>query len=309
MACNQIYKALLILQLTAPDPAPMTTQLPPPADGLRAACHRLINRHLFQYTILALIVINAISLGLETVPAIMASYGDPIILLDRFILTVFVIEILLRLYVHGLQFFRDPWSLFDFTVVAIALIPASGTFSVLRALRVLRVLRILTIVPTMRRVVGALLASIPGLASIALVLLLIYYVFAVIATNLFGNAFPEWFGGIGASLYTLFQIMTLESWSMGISRPVMETYPYAWTFFIPFILIATFTMLNLFIAIIVNAMQRFTESDTKATVGTVDQAREHIEADIHEEMKALRGEISELKKILQDQNNLRRAES
>jgi voltage-gated sodium channel len=281
----------------------MTAQLSLPAHGLRAACHRLINLHLFQHTIMALIVINAISLGLETDPGIMASCGELILLLDSVILAVFVIEIVLRLYVHRLQFFRDPWSLFDFVVIAIALIPASGTFSVLRSLRVLRALRILTIVPSMRRVVGALLAAIPGLISIALVLLLIYYVFAVIATNLFGSAFPQWFGSIGASLYTLFQIMTLESWSMGISRPVMEIYPYAWTFFIPFILVATFTMLNLFIAIIVNAMQRFTESETKTTVVAVDQAREHIEADIQGEMKVLRGEMAELKRLLQDQHN------
>ena len=232
----------------------------------------------------------------------MNRYGVPILILDRVILTVFVFEILLRLFVYRLKFFRDPWSLFDFLVVAIALMPSTGPFSVLRALRVLRVLRILSIVPSMRRVVGALLASIPGLSSIALVLLLIYYVFAVIATNLFGSAFPEWFGSIGASLYTLFQIMTLESWSMGISRPVMETYPYAWAFFIPFILIATFTMLNLFIAIIVNAMQTFTEIETKTTVGAVDQARDHIEADMHAEMKELRAEIGELKHLLQEQN-------
>jgi voltage-gated sodium channel len=287
----------------------MTAQLSLPAHGFRAACHRFINLHLFQHTIMALIVINAISLGLETDPGIMASYGGPILLLDSVILAVFVIEISLRIYVHRWQFFRDPWSLFDFAVIAIALIPSSGTFSVLRALRVLRVLRILSIVPSMRRVVGALLASIPGLASIALVLLLIYYVFAVIATNLFGHAFPQWFGNIGASLYTLFQIMTLESWSMGISRPIMETYPYAWTFFIPFILIATFTMLNLFIAIIVNAMQRFTESETKATVVAVVQAQEHIEADIQGEMKALRGEICELKQLLQDWHDPREINS
>ncbi len=283
----------------------MTSQRPLPADGLRATCHRLINRNLFQHTILTLIVINAISLGLETVPAIMAAFGDLILLLDSAILAVFVIEIVLRLYVYRGPFFRDPWSLFDFVVVGIALVPATGPFSVLRALRVLRVLRILSIVPSMRRVVGALLASIPGLASIALVLLLIYYVFAVIATNLFGSAFPEWFGGIGASLYTLFQIMTLESWSMGIARPVMETYPYAWAFFVPFILIATFTMLNLFIAIIVNAMQSFTESETEATVVAVDQARDHIEADIHAEMKALRAEIGQLKQLVQDQHSRR----
>ncbi|TNF90370.1 MAG: ion transporter, partial [Gammaproteobacteria bacterium] len=206
--------------------------------------------------------------------------------------------ILLRIFAHRLAFFRDPWSIFDFIVVGIALVPASGPFAVLRALRVLRVLRILTIVPSMRRVVGALLASIPGLGSIALVLMLIYYVFAVIATNLFGATFPQWFGSIGESLYSLFQIMTLESWSMGIVRPLMEVHPNAWIFFVTFILIATFTMLNLFIAIIVNAMNSFTEQETRETRDTVIEARDHIEKDLHHEVAALRSEIAQLRDLL-----------
>ena len=156
-------------------------------------------------------------------------------------------------------------------MVAIALIPASGPFAVLRALRVLRVLRLLTMVPSIRRVVGALLAAIPGLGSIGLMLLIIYYVFAVIATNLFAASHPEWFGTLGHSFYSLFQIMTLESWSMGIARPVMETFPYAWAFFVPFILLATFTMLNLFIAIIVNAMQNYSAAEHKETVEALHQ--------------------------------------
>ncbi|MCP4392191.1 MAG: ion transporter [Gammaproteobacteria bacterium] len=246
-----------------------------------------------------LIVVNAIILGLETEPAIMASFGQILVAVDHSILAVFVIEILLRIYAHRLRFFRDPWSLFDFAVVGIALVPASGPFAVLRALRVLRVLRILTIVPSMRRVVGALLDSIPGLSSIALVLLLLYYVFAVIATKLFGTNFPQWFGSIGESLYSLFQIMTLESWSMGIVRPVMEVHPNAWIFFVIFILIATFTMLNLFIAIIVNAMHSFTEEENQETQDALNQARDHIEADLHQEMAELRAEIAELKQMLQ----------
>jgi voltage-gated sodium channel len=252
-----------------------------------------------QTGIMALIVINAAILGLETDDSIMAQYGDFLLAVDQVILAVFVIEIALRIFAHRLRFFRDPWSLFDFFVVGIALVPASGPFSVLRALRVLRVLRILTIVPSMRRVVGALLASVPGLSSIALVLLLIYYVFAVIATNLFGDNFPHWFGTIGESLYSLFQIMTLESWSMGIVRPVMEVHPNAWIFFVIYILIATFTMLNLFIAIIVNAMHTFTEEDTRETIDAVGAARDHIEADLHLEVKALRAEITELRTLLQ----------
>jgi voltage-gated sodium channel len=251
-----------------------------------------------QNLILGLILVNAVILGLETSPALMAAYGPTLKVLDSAILSVFVLEITLRIVVHRLQFFKDPWSIFDFAVVAIALVPASGPFAVLRALRVLRVLRILTIVPSMRRVVGGLLAAIPGLGSIAMVLALIFYVFAVISTKLFGADFPDWFGTIGKSLYTLFQVMTLESWSMGIVRPVMEVFPYAWVFFIPFILMATFTMLNLFIGVIVSAMQSFTESETESTVQAVDAARDHIEEDLHREVQAVRKELAEIKALL-----------
>lgn len=274
-----------------------TTNKSPPSSG-RVAVRNWVESPLIQNCIMSLIVINAIVLGLETVPAVMQDYGVILLALDSLILGVFVVEILLRLFAHRLDFFRDPWSLFDFAVVGIALIPASGPLAVLRALRILRVLRLLTLVPSMRRVVGALMASIPGLSSIGLVLLLIYYVFAVIATKLFGANFPHWFGTIGESLYSLFQIMTLESWSMGIVRPVMEVHPNAWIFFVIFILIATFTMLNLFIAIIVNAMHSFTEEENRETQAALNDARDHIEADLHQEMANLRDEIAQLKQLL-----------
>lgn len=251
-----------------------------------------------QNAIITLILINAVLLGMETSSSIMQQAGQLIVAIDRIILAIFVIEIMIRITVYGRDFWRDPWSLFDFSVVAIALIPASGPFAVLRALRVLRVLRLLTMVPSMRRVVGALLAAIPGLGSIGLMLLIFYYVFAVIATNLFGAAYPEWFGSIGKSFYTLFQIMTLESWSMGIVRPVMENFPYAWAFFVPFILIATFTMLNLFIAIIVSAMQSYSEEEHRETVDAVKATQDHIESDLHKEVQSLRGEIRELKQLM-----------
>ncbi len=266
--------------------------------GLLERIGRFIEHPRVQRAIIALILINAALLGLETWPAAMAFAGPEIVALDGAILAIFVVEIVLRLCVHRSAFWRDPWSVFDFAVVAIALLPATGPLAVLRALRVLRVLRLLTMVPSMRRVVGALLGAIPGLLSIGLVLLIFYYVFAVVATNLFGARHPEWFGDIGSSLYTLFQVMTLESWSMGIARPVMEDSPYAWAFFIPFILIATFTMLNLFIAIIVNAMQSFSEDEQREVVAAVDQARTHIEGDLHAEVQALREDIRGLKAML-----------
>jgi voltage-gated sodium channel len=263
---------------------------------------QFIEQKRFQYTILMLIILNAVLLGMETSASLMAQYGDLILSLDKALLAIFVLELLLRIYAYRLAFFRDPWSLFDFSVVAIALLPATGQFSVLRALRVLRVLRVLTIVPSMRRVVSALLGSLPGLGSIAMVLLLIYYVFAVIATKLFGAAFPEWFGSIGASFYTLFQVMTLESWSMGISRPVMEQFPYAWLFFVPFILIATFTMLNLFIAIIVNTMQTFTEQE-HAQERAADQAAEQAEQQqLHAELAQIKAQLAEVTRLLQQKH-------
>lgn len=266
--------------------------------GPRGRLQAFIAHPTVQAGILVLILVNAVLLGMETSPAIMAVAGDAIRIADTAILALFVVEIAIRLFVHRGRFFRDPWSLFDFAVVAIALVPASGPFSVLRALRVLRVLRVLTVVPSMRRVVGALLGAVPGLLSIGMVLLLIYYVCAVIATNLFGSAYPEWFGNIGRSLYTLFQIMTLDSWSSGMTRPIMETFPYAWAFFIPFILVASFTMLNLFIGVIVDAMQTVSRAEQADTLDALERSRDHIEADIHADVRALRDEIRDLRALL-----------
>lgn len=276
---------------------------PSQSKTVRDKLQSFIERSWVQNFIIGLILINAVLLGMETSSVVMDFAGPVILLVDQLILALFVIEIGIRLYVFRSAFWRDPWSLFDFCVVAIALIPASGPFSVLRALRVLRVLRLLTIVPSMRRVVGALLAAIPGLSSIGVVLLVFYYVFAVIATNLFGDHYPEWFGSIGHSFYTLFQIMTLESWSMGIVRPIMQTFPYAWAFFVPFILIATFTMLNLFIAIIVSAMQSYSEAEHQETMEAVQQSEKNIESDFHQELQLLRTEISEIKGLIASSKN------
>lgn len=276
----------------------MTASLPQNASGLRAKVTTLVEKQWFGRFILTLILINAVLLGMETSASLMAQYGPILLGLDKLLLGVFVIEILLRIFAYRGAFFKDPWSIFDLAVVAIALIPASGPLSVLRSLRVLRVLRVLSMVPSMKRVVSALLGSLPGLASIAMVLVLIYYVFAVIATKIFGSAFPEWFGNIGASFYTLFQVMTLESWSMGISRPVMEVYPYAWVFFVPFILVATFTMLNLFIAIIVNTMQTFTEEEHALAREQDKQAQEQEQLQMHEELKAIRQELQQLQALI-----------
>lgn len=252
-----------------------------------------------QRFITALIVINAIILGMETSQSVMDSIGPLITNLDHAILAVFVGEIVARIAYRRGAFFTDGWSLFDLAVVAIALAPTTPGLAVLRALRVLRVLRLITVLPRLKMIVSALLSSLPGLAMIMLLQGLLFYVAAVIATKMYGHSFPDWFGTLGASLYTLFQVMTLESWSMGIVRPVMEQYPYSWLFFVPFILIATFTMLNLFIAVIVNAMQTLhTEEVTE--VGAELRSAAHEEAAlVTAELAKLREEMSALRRAIE----------
>lgn len=260
---------------------------------LRQRVAGFIQNSRVQHILLVLILVNAVLLGLETVPAVARQYTQSLWLLDKILLTIFVIEIGIRIFANRLAFFKDPWGVFDFIVIAIALVPASGPFAVLRALRVFRVLRVLTFVPSMRKIVGALVQSLNGMTSIALVLLLIFYVAAVIATNLFAAAFPELFGNLLLSFYTLFQIMTLDSWSSGITRPAMEQFPYAWLFFIPFVLVATFTMLNLFIAVIVNAVQSF--DDEEKPEETEHQQLLRQMQQMHQELQALRQAVEDRK--------------
>lgn len=277
-------------------PNPTTASPPERRPGLTGHLQEIVEAPpLFQRTIIGLIVLNAITLGgLETSPRMVDLAGPVLHVLDRAVLVVFVIELLLKLVVYRTRFHRDPWNLFDAAVVGIALMPATGALSVLRALRILRVLRLISAVPSMRRVVGALVISIPpGIGSILGLLSLVYYVFAVMATKLFGADFPpEWFGNIGASAYSLFQIMTLESWSMGIVRPVMEVYPYAWLFFLPFLLLTTFTVLNLFIGIVVDAIQSQHEAEH---ADDPEVAEKDIQTEMLTELRALRAEVAELR--------------
>lgn len=242
-----------------------------------------------------LIMLNALVLGLETSQTLMKHYGwflDP---LDHILLGIFVVEVLVRLIVTGRGFFRDAWNVFDFIVITLSLMPQTGPLSVLRALRIMRVLRLVSAVPTLRRVVGGLIGSMPGIGAIAFLLTLVYYCFAVMATNLFGPDHPEAFGTMGRAAYSLFTVMTLEGWNELANR-VMETHPYAWLFFIPYILTTTFTVLNLFIAIIVTAMQN-----------EADKIREAEEREHREEQKALE-ELSDKESVLLTEIRALRAE-
>jgi voltage-gated sodium channel len=257
------------------------------APSLRERVRVFIESVRFERAITTLIVANAITLGLETSPPVVARFGDWLHVIDRTALGVFAVELLLRFFVYRSRFFHDPWRVFDFGIVGIALMPASGAFSVLRALRVLRVLRLVSLVPSMRGVVGALLTALPGMASIIGLMALVLYVSAVLATKLFREIAPEFFGSLSASLFALFQVMTVEGWP-DIARGVMAQSPYAWIFFVVYLLIATFMVLNLFIAVVVNAMQSQVTEDIKG------EGEAHTRL-ILDEVRALRREIEALR--------------
>ncbi|MDO6727854.1 MAG: ion transporter [Cognatishimia sp.] len=240
---------------------------------LRARINTLIDSTHFQNTILAVIVFNAVLLGLETSATAMRNAGTLIHLLDNICLTIFVFEILLKLYARRLRFFTNGWALFDLAVILIALTPGTSGFAVLRALRILRVLRLLSAAPRLRRVVEGFITALPGMGSVFLLMTIIFYIGAVMATKLFGPTFPDWFGNLGRSAYSLFQIMTLESWSMGMVRPIMDQHPYAWAFFVPFIMVTTFAVVNLLVGLIVNSMQ---DAHHEEDVAKTDTYRDEV---------------------------------
>jgi voltage-gated sodium channel len=251
----------------------------------------------FQNLIMILIVLNAVALGLETNPNIMDQFGKELHLFDNTVLAIFGVEIAIKLLNRRLDFFKRGWNIFDFVIVTIALVPSSGPLEVMRTLRIFRAMRLLSVVPSMRKVIQALFLAIPGIFSVGSIIMLIFYVSSVLTTNFFGAEFDEWFGSIGRSMYSLFQIMTLESWSMGIVRPVMEVYSWAWVFFVIFILITSFAVLNLFIGIIVDAMQQQSIAE-QAAISEESGATLIKNNELHSELLALRQEVRELKRIL-----------
>ena len=272
------------------------------AETLRDKAREFVERRSVTNAILGIIIFNAITLGLGTSAAVRAHAGGLLDVIDTVVLAIFVLELALKLFAYGWRFFSSAWNIFDLVVVSFGLFPDSQGLSALRGLRVVRALRLLSVIPQMRAVVQALLDALPGMGAVIVMISIVFYVFGVMATMMYGAAFDEWFGTLGRSLYSLFQIMTLESWSMGIVRPVMEEFPFAWSFFVPFIVITAFSVLNLFIGLLVNTMQSAVEADAEAEFeklrelvkSETDVVDEHVR-EMHEEIKALRAELAELK--------------
>ncbi|PXY31027.1 ion transporter [Prauserella muralis] len=260
----------------------------------RERLRRLVEDRRFQNFIIAVIIFNAGTLALETSQRILAAFGDLLHTLDYLALGIFVVELLAKFYVHRSRFFRDPWNVFDVVVVGIALIPATGPLAVLRALRILRVLRLVSLVPSMRKVVAGLLAAVPGMASIAALLGLVVFVAGVMATKLFGAISPGDFGSLGASLFTLFQVMTGEAWP-DIADAVMAEAPLAWIFFVVYILVSSFAVLNLFIAVIVSAMEDQLRDEMREEEDRHAAEQAAVNQEILTELRALRAEVAALR--------------
>lgn len=251
---------------------------------------RILAHPLTERFVLALILFNAVTLGLETFPDIRASHGELLHVIDRIVLGIFVVELVSRMIVHRARFFRDPWSLFDLFVVGIAILPDTGSLSVLRALRILRALRLITVIPSLRRVVGGLISALPGMGSILLLLILIFFVFSVIASKLYGETKPELFGNVGVAAYTLFQVMTFDDWSAGIVKPLLEAHPFSWAFFVVFMLLSSFMVLNLFIGVVVTALDDETAADAPKILHP-----NPTEQRLLDEIAALRQDIASLR--------------
>ena len=261
-------------------------------DTTRNSLRLFFESRFFQRFIIVVIMLNSILIGAETSSLVMNSIGMYIDFFDLLILILFSIEIILKIFVYRLSFFRSSWNLFDFFIVAISIIPAAGSFSVFRALRIVRTLRLLKSIPKLRLIIESLLKSIPSIGWISVLLAIVYYTFAVIGVNIFGDAYPKYFGDLGASFFTLFQIMTLESWSSAIARPIMDGVPFAAIYFISFILIATYTTLNIFIAIVVNTMNEVSLKD-------LQEEEEHIKDFVRDENQKLHLQLASIEKKME----------
>lgn len=264
---------------------------------------KIVDGRFFQNFILVVIIINSVVLGLQTVPAMNeGALGQAMAVIDMVCLAIFIVEMVLKMIAYKFfGYFKSGWNWFDFIIILSSVLSGLTVLSSMRILRVFRVFRSLKslrgfkMVSSLKQlqvIIGAIGKSIPGISWTALLLLIIYYIFSIIGVTQFGEAFPEWFGTIPRAMYTLFQVMTLESWSMGISRPVMEAYSYAWAYFVPFVLISSFVMMNVVVGIVVNAISEVTE------VNDGDKKDESVDGDIKSEIAALREHLSSLEEML-----------
>ena len=236
---------------------------------------RLVNSHWFEYFIIAVILGNGVLLGLETSPRLAGPYGAWLHLGNQIALGIFIAEAwlkLLALWPRPLRYFRDGWNVFDFLVIVFALVPATGQFAMIaRLARLLRVVRLVSAVKDLRLIVAALVRSIPSVFHVIVLMSIVVYIYAIMGYHLFHEHDPTHWRNLGVSVLTLFNIITLEGWTE-VMNVAMEKHPLAWAFFVSFVVIGTFVVINLFIAIIINNLD-------EAKRERLDELREPISRD------------------------------
>lgn len=262
----------------------------------------------FQNTILLVIIINCIVMGIQTSPNLSNELGKLLSVCDKICLGIFITELLLKLMVYKKQFFKSGWNIFDTLIVIISILSDFSYLSTMRVFRVFRVfrslkamkslkslrgLRLISGIEKLQVIVVAIINSIPSILWTGGLLMLIYYIFAIMGVSLFGTSFPEWFGSIGRAMYTLFQVMTLESWSMGISRPVMELYPLAWLYFVPFVLTSSFIVMNVVVGIVVNSISEVAQINR---VEKID--KEDVDRNIETEVQIIKEHLANLEALM-----------
>ena len=217
--------------------------------------HRLVGSNWFEYFIIAVILANAVLLGLGTSPSVERQYGDWLHLGNRVALGIFIVEALLKMLAlapRPHRYFREGWNVFDFLVIVLALVPATGDFAMItRLARLLRVVRLITTIQDLRLIVAALVRSIPSVGHVMMLMGIVVYIYAIMGYHLFHEHDPENWRNLGISVLTLFNIITLEGWTE-VMNTAMEAYPWAWVYFVTFVVIGTFVVINMFIAIIIN---------------------------------------------------------
>jgi len=267
---------------------------------IRDFCIRITDSKTFKNTIVLIILINSIVLGLITSETIYAKFGDLLELILSACVVVFTVEIVLRIIAKGWRFFLNGWNIFDFLLVAIAFMPESGAAITFRIFRVLRALRMVSSMKRLRHIVAAILVSAPHVFWAAVLLMIIFYIFGIMGQNLFHETFPQWFGTLGETIYTLFQVTTLESWSMGIARPVMEVHPYAWCYFVPFVMLSSYIVLNVVVGVVVNACGNLSDEDDVTKLKEEVEAKNVTNAEIMEELQRMRAHIQRLEEKLDE---------
>ncbi|TVR26999.1 MAG: ion transporter [Ilumatobacter sp.] len=268
---------------------------------IAARCHRLAESRGFQMSILAVIVANAVVIGIETYPAVQERWGGVLRLVDVAFLAIFTVEITIRLLAHGRrpwEFFRGGWNVFDFVIVVLALLPVVGAnVTLVRLIRVLRVVRLVEAIDDLRMIVLGLARSLAALAGVAVFVVLVMYVYAVTGTALFGEELPDEWGTAGVAMMTCFRILTLDNWD-DLYFPALEVTPWATPYFVSFIIVATLVVLNIVIAVVVSSVEQARQSELERETALVAELAGERAPELSERIVALRAALDQLEEDL-----------